>query len=226
MPSLSNAKLLQVTESPASFREFVFNSDELTEKEKHKLLSLLPPSNDGGFMPVYNHLLGNIVADLQTGLRKPNEEKAIALTALIANKTTPGKVKQNKLHFYCEHAHFRKHARSITGSRFRAVAHGPIHFTYEYLFNEAEQQKAIEISNEQIKGDYIQHTLTAKWDSTKCESYFTSAELETIHEVLSKLGHKTASELETLSHNEDAWKLNCENNDLIEYSLAPKLSGV
>jgi uncharacterized phage-associated protein/transcriptional regulator with XRE-family HTH domain len=227
IPSLSNAKLLGLIDKPLVFRELVVGSEELKEKEKNHLIKQITnsPQVSDSAAP-YHSSFGHIGGNMETGLREPNDEKAIALTAYITHKARSGKVKMNKLLFYCDQYHFKKHARSITGSRYRAVSHGPIHAHYEALFYEAQNQEAIVIENEQIKDEYIQHTLSPKWTLEKCKQYLSATEIESIDVVLSKLGSMRASELEYLSHQEECWKQQFSERQLISYETAPILYGV
>ena len=107
MPSLANAKLIQMLDDPNKFIDMVELCSTLDEKAKTKFIQKAQLLADEKKRNIFNlnfkeYLLGNHLADIYSGYRNPNFEKFTEMVVYFSDKLSPFKTKMNKLLFYAD----------------------------------------------------------------------------------------------------------------------------
>lgn len=127
-----------------------------------------------------------------------------------------GAAKLNKVVFFAEFTHLRRHQAVISGCEFQKLAHGPA----PQQLLPVRKQLIAEGAAELVTGDFLgrpQHRLLPKRRADL--SVFTTAELQTIDDVLDQLADLTARQVSELSHEEPGWELT-EIGETIPYATA------
>lgn len=225
MPSVSNAKLIQLVDDPKKFIDMVELSGTLDEKLKTRYIQkaqilLEERKRNITNLSVKEYLLGNHQADIYTGYRNPDFEKFSEMVVYFAKKLEPFKTKMNKLLFYADFLMFKQSCFSISGVRYRAINMGPVpnnfQSIYEYLVDKGE----IDIAYIQFPQGYIGERFIMNKDRDFNETIFSEWELETLDKVVEIFKSTSTSDIVEISHLEDAWKRNEQEKRVISYEFA------
>jgi hypothetical protein len=153
------------------------------------------------------------------GDRPYDETKFAEMMMYVASRlreSPAGATKLNKLLWYADIEHFRRHGRTITGAEYQKLEWGPaprrLLPVREQLINsgQAEQVKT-------QSGDWVEQRLVPR--RAPDISVFTPEELTVIDDVVERMRPLTASQISDLSHREPAWFLPAMQ-DTIEPELA------
>lgn len=231
VPSVSNARLIQMIDDPKKFIEMVQLCDLLDEKNKSNYLQkaqfLIEERKRNIFdFNLKDYLLGNHLADIYSGYRNPSFEKFTEMVVYFSEKVQPYKTKMNKLLFYADFLMFKQSCFSISGVRYSAINMGPVphnfQSTFEFLANEGE----IDILYTRFPQGYIGEQFRGRSDRTFNASLFTEAEINVLDRVSSTFMETSTNDIIELSHFEEAWKENKENKNVISYVYAFELSQI
>lgn len=121
--------------------------------------------------------------------------------------------KLNKEMFYADFAHYRKHGRSISGLRYKAIKYGPVPYHYDTIYDNIDGlEKNIVISH------------NSESTSLSCDGYdaklFSTDELSTLESVFAITKDLTTEQIVKESHKEPAWTDYKSQNGFIPYSEA------
>lgn len=121
--------------------------------------------------------------------------------------------KLNKEMFYADFAHYRKHGRSISGLRYKAIKYGPVPYHYDTIYDNIDGlEKNIVISH------------NSESTCLSCDEYdaklFSTDELSTLESVFAITKDLTTEQIVKESHKEPAWTDYKSQNDFIPYSEA------
>lgn len=225
MPSVSNAKLIQMAGDPEIFRKMVELCESLDDKAKRTLLQkvdhLIDSRNRDEFdLKLKDYLLGSHLADIYSGYRNPNYDKFAEMVVFFSHKQKPYKTKLNKLLFYADFLMFRKSCFSISGVRYVAIDRGPVpnnfNSVFEYLFNTG----IVDIQYTQFPQGYMGEQFVGKCDRPFDASMFTSDELATLNHVAATFRDVSTGDIVEMSHLEDAWTQNQADKKPISYRYA------
>lgn len=227
IPSISNARLLQLASDPDEFLELIKISKALNEKELKKLLSRIESYDDARrIVASYSRFLETGSPGVYNGYRSFDFFKTAALINRITEKTEVFKTKLNKLLFYIDFYHFRNTGNSITGLQYNAIPWGPVPNNFSSLFTHLTNLNYIDteyvIFKDCIEGErFLPVDLENKYIQPLDEDEIESADF-----VLEKFGGMTSNALSKLSHKEPAWLINKEKKAPINYELGFKLVGI
>lgn len=224
IPSLSNAKLINMADDPTKFLNLVEDCEELKASEKEKITNTAEQLvKDKSLIKwgVYNWLFGeNIKPNQFNGYRKPSLKKFNNMIKYFAATIEPHKTKLNKLLFYSDYCHYQKFGRSISGINYQAIQMGPVPHRYDTLFEIGVDEEDFFIEYKEYENrDHIGEKFKAK-DSNIDQDYINDDELHTLKFIKEKLGNISTQELIKMSHEEDAWLENKDVNGIINYELA------
>jgi hypothetical protein len=127
-----------------------------------------------------------------------------------------GATKLNKVVFFAEFTHLRRHHAVITGCEFQKLPHGPA----PRQLLPVRQRLVASRRAEMISEDFLgrpQHRLVPLQPADR--SLFNEDELTTIDDVLGQLAGMTATQVSELSHQEPGWRLT-EVGETILYATA------
>ena len=190
MPSIANAKLIQMIVDPKKFIDMVELCGTMDEKTKSRYIQkaqlLVDERNRNSFnLNLKEYLLGNHLADIYSGYRNPNFEKFTEMVIYFSEKLSPFKTKMNKLLFYADFLMFKQSCFSISGKRYVAIDKGPVPdkfaSIYEYLVN----KNAIEIIYTEFPNGYTGEQFKARNDRSFNPNLFLNEEIAVLEKVAS-----------------------------------------
>ncbi len=136
------------------------------------------------------------------------EEKFIEVVLHVARRLqdqpSGGATKLNKVLFFAEFTHMRRHAQAISGCEFQKLKHGPAPRQMLPVREKLIESGDAELVSEDFLGRQ-QHRLVPLREADL--EVFAEHELETIEHVLSRLADMTAARVSELSHSEPGWQL-------------------
>jgi len=225
VPSKVHANLIQMISEPESFKDYIEKYCELGEKDREKILkqiekleTVLCCCDDPLFRFQYQ-------PDITTGFKAFDREKTKNVILYFAEHLEPFKTKLNKLLFYSDFAHFRQHAQSITGLKYKAIEYGPVPGNYDVLFGILADQGIIDIEYSMTKYGEVEKIIPPE-NSQFNRSLFSDTELEILKYIADTFKNTSASEIAEISHRESAWKDNIEEKKFIPFHYAFALETV
>lgn len=230
MPSVSNAKLIRMADSPKNFKEMVLLSEGLDEKSRTKLITkaeeLIEDSKRYIFdINVKDYLLGNHLADIYSGYRKPNLTKFTEMVVYFAQHLKPYKTKLNKLLFYSDFLTYKQTCYSISGVRYKAIKMGPVPSNFNSVFEFLANTDVIDIHYKEFPEGYGEQFIARKSRPFN-EEVFSNIEMAVLQTVAKRFKKESTNEIIEISHLEEGWKMNHKQKDDISYDFAFEMQGV
>lgn len=231
MPSVSNAKLIQLADNPKNFIEMVGLCDAWDKKTKAKYIQNAEHLTEERERNIFSsslkdYLLGNHLADIYSGYRNPNFEKFTEMVVFFSEQMEPFKTKMNKLLFFADFLLFKKTCFSISGVRYKAINMGPVptnfNSAFEYLTNSGE----IDIHYTQFPQGYVGEQFKARRERPFNKNIFLEEEIKILHHVADRFRNVSTLEIIEISHLEEAWKQNYPDKKDISYRYAFELTQV
>lgn len=218
MPSLANAKLIRLAKDPRNFKRFleekkIIFTENAFKKVMGKMSELLGQNDSDPIVEyIWNH---HMEPNEYTGFIRPSFEKVAHYIIYFAQHAHPLKTRMNKLMFYGDFLNFKRSGYAISGCNYRAIQMGPVPSHFRELFGILESKGFINIEEEMFDhGGVGERFIPAKeFDA----SLFTEAELETMYHTVRSFEETRTKQIIALSHDEKAWKDNCEDRELISY---------
>jgi len=231
MPSVANAKLIQMAADPKKFMDMVEICGTLDEKTKakylHKAQLLVEERERDDFRYKLNeYLLGSHLADIYSGYRNPDLDKLTEMVVFFAERLSPYKTKMNKLLFYADFLMFRQSCFSISGVRYRAIDMGPVPNNFQSIFEYIANNQEINIHTTEFPDGNTGEQFKARQDRRFNPAVFSASELSTLHKVAEAFKDTTTREIINLSHLETAWKQNEAGKNVISYVYAFELEQI
>ena len=231
MPSVANAKLIQMVDEPKIFIEMVELCATLDDKAKNKYIQKAQMLVEEKKRNIFNlnfkeYLLGNHLADIYSGYRNPNFEKFTEMVVYFSDKLSPFKTKMNKLLFYADFLMFKQSCFSISGVRYKAINMGPVPNNFQGIFEYLDNNHVIDIYATEFPNGYTGEQFIARKDRAFNANLFSEIELEVLEKVAEVFKPTSTNEMIELSHLEEAWKKNEKNKGLISYEYAFKLNQI
>ena len=230
MPSVSNAKLIRMIDNPGNFREMVKLSEGLDESTKTKLIKKAEEliEEKKHLFPVAHlkdYLLGNHMADVYSGYRKPNLARFTEMTVFFAQYVKPYKTKLNKLLFYSDFLNYKLTCYSISGVRYKAIQMGPVPSNFNSVFEFLANKGEIDINYKEFQEGYGEQ-FVAKKGRPFNRDVFSSTELAVLQTVAKKFKNGTTNKIIDISHSEVGWQKNQKQKGNISYDYAFELKGI
>ena len=143
-------------------------------------------------------------------------EMVLHVAARLQDDRAGGATKLNKILFFAEFTHLRRHKHVISGCEFQKLPHGPAPRQLLPVRRRLIESGAAELVEEDFLGR-PQHRLV----STRAANLavFTDEEMQTIEDVLTQLAGMTGAQVSELSHQERGWRLT-EVGETIPFSTA------
>ena len=231
MPSLANAKLIQMLDDPNKFIDMVELCSTLDEKAKTKFIQKAQLLADEKKQNIFNlnfkeYLLGNHLADIYSGYRNPNFEKFTEMVVYFSDKLSPFKTKMNKLLFYADFLMFKQSCFSISGVRYKAIDMGPVPNNFQSIFEYLANNDEIDIYTTEFPNGYTGEQFKARKDRKFNADLFTENELNTLEKVATVFKETSTNDIIKLSHFEEAWKNNEKEKKVISYEYAFELNQI
>lgn len=225
IPSVANAKLIQMVDDPQNFMEMTALCGTLDEKARGKYIQKAIFLAEEKKRNIFNinfkeYLLGNHLADIYSGYRNPNFEKITEMVVYFSDKLSPFKTKMNKLLFYADFLMFKQSCFSISGMRYKAIEMGPVPINFQSIFEYLANKDEIDIFTTEFPQGYIGEQFKAKNNRPFRVELFSENELNVLEKVANVFKPTSTNEMIELSHLEEAWKKNEKNKSVISYEYA------
>ena len=143
-------------------------------------------------------------------------EMVLHVAGRLQDDRAGGATKLNKVLFFAEFTHLRRHHRVISGCEFQKLPHGPAPRQLLPVRQKLIDSGAAELVEEDFLGR-PQHRLIPSRAANL--DVFTDEELQTIEDVLGQLDGMTGTQVSELSHQEPGWRLT-EVGETIPFSTA------
>lgn len=208
VPSVSNARTIVAAREKDVFMSFVEASkSEMSEQEYQRIKKKV--ENAKGDFKLINH------PSEYTGYRSLSPEKVADVVRMIISKIGPTFVtKMNKLLFYSDFIHYKRHGYGITGIGYRALPFGPVPEHWGALYSSLpgiDMEEFVYPSGQSgIKLEAIENS----------DNSLDASELTTIERVCGLFSDMNAGEISRASHHEKGWIDNNEHRDFISYQDA------
>ncbi len=231
MPSIANAKLIQMVEDPKKFIDMVELCGTLDEKVKIKYIQKAQLLVEERKRNIFNlnfkeYLLGNHLADIYSGYRNPNFEKFTEMVVYFSEKIQPFKTKMNKLLFYADFLMFKQSCFSISGVRYKAIDMGPVPNNFQSIFEYLANNDEIDIFTTEFPQGYTGEQFKVRKGRPFNCSLFSKTELEVLEKVSTLFKPTSTNDIIALSHLEKAWKKNEKDRSIISYEYAFELNQI
>lgn len=231
MPSVSNARLIQIVDDPKKYVDMVELCDSLDKKTKTKFVQKAQHLIEERKRNLFNfnlkdYLLGNHLADVYSGYRNPNFEKFTEMVVFFSEQMEPFKTKMNKLLFYADFLMFKQTCFSISGLRYKAIDMGPVPNNFQSIFEYLANNNEIQIEYTTFPKGYVGEQFKAKKDRPFDNKLFSDKELMILNVVASKFKKSSTYDMVEISHLEEAWKQNETNKKDISYKYAFELTQI
>lgn len=225
IPSVANAKLIQMVDDPQNFMEMTALCGTLDEKARVKYIQKAIFLAEEKKRNIFNinfkeYLLGNHLADIYSGYRNPNFEKITEMVVYFSDKLSPFKTKMNKLLFYADFLMFKQSCFSISGMRYKAIEMGPVPINFQSIFEYLANKNEIDIFTTEFPQGYIGEQFKAKNDRPFRVELFSENELNVLEKVANVFKPTSTNQIIEISHLEEAWKKNEKNKSVISYEYA------
>lgn len=225
IPSVANAKLIQMVDDPQNFMEMTALCGTLDEKARVKYIQKAIFLAEEKKRNIFNinfkeYLLGNHLADIYSGYRNPNFEKITEMVVYFSDKLSPFKTKMNKLLFYADFLMFKQSCFSISGMRYKAIEMGPVPINFQSIFEYLANKDEIDIFTTEFPQGYIGEQFKAKNDRPFRVELFSENELNVLEKVANVFKPTSTNQIIEISHLEEAWKKNEKNKSVISYEYA------
>lgn len=225
VPSLANAKLIQLAKSPTSFKILAQESEGVfADKEKDELLNnidgLIIAEMKNHFIVDFNtFILGESNPDIYTGYKTPSFEKLTEMIVFFTEKLSPMKTVMNKLLFYADFLFFKNHSFSISGTRYVAIDYGPVPNNFNTIFETVQRNNDVELKGIDFGNGYYGEQFKNVKNRDFNPELFNSQEINALEAVVNRFKDLNRNEIVDLSHEEDAWVENFKaGKKMIEYS--------
>ncbi|HNM25029.1 MAG TPA: DUF4065 domain-containing protein [Saprospiraceae bacterium] len=217
LPSESNASLIFLARHPKGFCQLVeLSSLEPAEKERliRKAEEVLEKHADWREQEWMTHLLmGPGRPDVERGFRSADLWRFGSMVKFFAQKMSPYKTQMNKLLFYADFTHFRRHGRSISGAKYRAIEMGPVPNNFDGLFQFAENEHFVRLEHH----EYSNGSIGTKFLQDDRALSLEDVELATLQAVFERFQGVKGVKIVEISHEEEAWAKNAATHSIISY---------
>ncbi|MDP4853475.1 MAG: DUF4065 domain-containing protein [Saprospiraceae bacterium] len=225
IPSIANAKLIQIVDDPQNFMEMTALCGTLDEKARVKYIQKAIFLAEEKKRNIFNinfkeYLLGKHLADIYSGYRNPNFEKITEMVVYFSDKLSPFKTKMNKLLFYADFLMFKQSCFSISGMRYKAIEMGPVPINFQSIFEYLANKDEIDIFTTEFPQGYIGEQFKAKNGRPFRVELFSENELNVLEKVANVFKPTSTNQIIEISHLEEAWKKNEKNKIVISYEYA------
>ena len=208
MPSVSNARTIIAAREKDVFMSFVKASKLEMSEQEYERIKTKAEAADGDYETI-------VQPSEYTGFRTLSLDKvANVLRLIISNIGSTFVTKMNKLLFYADFIHYKKHGYGITGITYRALPFGPVPEQWGALYNSLpgiDMEEFVYPSGQSgIKLEVAENG----------DNILTESELNTIEKVCTLFSNMSAGEISRASHLEKGWIDNNGNRAAISYQNA------
>jgi transcriptional regulator with XRE-family HTH domain len=225
VPSLANAKLIELAEDPQKFKTLTEESIEVfNEKEKSELLKIADRlTSEGKTEEIINYFIykPKEKPDIYTGYRVPSINRLGEMIIFFIQQIPDvAKTQINKLLFYADFLNFKRTCQSISGMEYVAIDFGTVPQNFQMLFEHLQPIKNFEIERQILSEDTFKDTFKLLPNTVFNKNIFTDEEIRVLEKVANKFKNNTRKEIVEMNHEEIGWKENINRKGFIKYTYA------
>ncbi len=225
VPNQSNAKLIQLAEDPNEFKKLVSYCTVLehkfVEKTNRTVENLLEHKKKHKFeRQLENYFFGTCLANSLTGFKTPDFNKFSEMVIFFTEKLEPWKTKLNKLLFYADFMMYKQLGFSISGVQYRAIPMGPVPNNFNSIFEYLANKDEVDVYYTYFADGGVGEQFKPNSNKTFNKELFNETELQILDWVAEKFKNTSTNEIIEISHQENAWIENAEENKLIDYNYS------
>jgi putative zinc finger/helix-turn-helix YgiT family protein len=227
MPSVATGRLIRLAEDVEEFEKLLEMSRHSFEQHEYdKVKKKLEHAQSGwGKMETIwmGWLFGNTYPNIQNGYRVATMEKVGNMVRFFAQRNMPYTTALNKLMFYADFGHFKKHGQSISGLYYKAIQKGPVPENYGSLYNSVVNSGFAQVEEKDF-GDFVGERFVA--DDVAVEDVFQASELSILASVSERFRGLSTKKIVDISHEEPAWRDNVDERNRISYEYGFELKNI
>jgi transcriptional regulator with XRE-family HTH domain len=233
VPSVSNARLIELAKDPEEFKKLVSLSGVFSNKVNidffENLEKLIKEKWSFADTELPRYLMEGIQVDgpgINTGYKTPSLQKLIEMVIYFTETVRPWKTKMNKLLFYADFLHFKKTCFSISGAEYVAIDLGPVPQNFNSIFEYAATNNDIDITYKEFSNGGVGEFFSPNKNRAFNADLFEESELAILDIIVKTFKETTTQEMIDLSHEEPAWLENINEMKKIKYDYAFTLKHV
>ncbi len=231
MPSLSNAKLIQLAGNEEEFVKLAGLCESLNKKAMDRIISktdklIKEKQEKQKERSLLEYVFGGVEPGPHTGYTRPNLVKLTEMVIYFAERMKPWKTKLNKLLFYADFLMFGQNMQSISGLRYRAISMGPVPVNFDSLYEYLANENHIDIEYAIVGNGHTGERFIPAADRPSQQAVFSPSEMDVLEKVAARFKDISAREMIGISHHEKAWIDNQAGRGLIDYSYGFELEGI
>lgn len=209
VPSVSNARTIIAAREKDVFKTFVEASkSEISEQEYLRIKKKVEVA-DGDYKPVGQ-------PSEYTGFRSLCPDRVASVVRMIISTIgTTFVTKMNKLLFYADFIHYKKHGYGITGITYKALPFGPVPEHWGTLYSTLPG-----IDMEEYVYPSGQSGIRLEVSVNIDDNLLNESEITTIERVCALFSDMSAGEISLTSHLEKGWIENKDHRSTISYQDA------
>lgn len=227
VPSLSNARLIQLADNPCEFKDLVVYSNIFKGKSFDTLLSKLETLIESQYdfkKQLESYFIGYTMPNEFTGYRVPNIDKFKEMIIFFTERLKPWKTKLNKLLFYSDFENYRRTGFSMSGMQYKAIPLGPVPNNFQGIYEYFANNDDFDIIETTFSDGHCgEQFMPNSSKNTFNYSLFSTAELAVLEGIASKFKHTSIKDIIELSHKEKGWLDNQAEKKSIDYKYSFEL---
>ncbi len=229
VPSISNARLIQLVNDPKEFMRIVELSKALEGSELKRTTALTEQltskESDFCFSDIETYYMKGNTPSGVNGYRKFNLEKFCNMVYFFVENVKPWKVKLNKLLFYSDFLHFKKTCFSMSGAKYMAIQMGPVPMDFDGLLGEAIERKFVNVElynfDDGNVGEFYK-----PGENTFNKALFSEIEFQVLEKIADTFRAFSTQKMVEVSHQEKGWIDCIEKHQIISYNYGFNLRAV
>ncbi len=212
MPSVANGKTLKAIQNPSVFKTFI----EDTGEDYTYLLKEFSFEENPFDQFFHQHIFGNYKRGEYNGYTYQSVSK-LKNTILFFIEHLGGVfiTKMNKLLFYADFMSYRDNGMAITGLTYKAIQHGPVPNQWNVMYGMLPDidEEIVDFGNG-YSGQKLVSSISYDRDC------FTKEENKILETVCQTFSQTSSTGISRISHLEDAWIVNEQKHDMIDFLFA------
>ncbi len=212
VPSVSNARTITAAREKDVFLAFVEASKADMNEQEYQRIRKKVEAADGDYVSI-------VTPSEYTGFRALSIQKVADTVKKIISTIGPTFVtKMNKLLFYIDFLHYKRHGYGITGIKYKALLYGPVPENWGALYSSlsgVEMEEFVYPSGQ--SGIKLEAT-------SEVNNAFSESERSIIEMVCAQFAKMSAGEISQISHLEKGWIVNKDTRSAISYQNAFNLN--
>lgn len=228
LPDESHNQVLRLIQDPVNMERLLkdysgrlrSNAQMQLSERLTQLLSEEAPKQVVGFL---SRVAARRKADIFTGFRTFDPETLMEMMVYFAHK--PGgvlKTKLNKLLWYADFVHFRKHSVSISGAQYIHLPYGPVPDDYLAYLYSLSAEEALSIEEMDMGNELVGENIRAMRKPAENILLSSGTALKVLQGVYTYFRTYSSKRISELSHKEEAY-LRTQPQERISYEYAENL---